>query len=444
MKHKLFLFSLIILQLNVFAQQKKYATKTIGGFVLEKFPLHYLVTPAKTEKETDKKTGKLISYSEYNKFGQLDGLSVIMRSDGKFPEVAVYKYKGETVYTATYFPNTNIAEIVTSNNVNHSNDGYHIHRTLRKSGGYTEEIKKFEDNKLIEINGVKETGSVLNFKDSLLDGNFKYEFGFKKIEGEATAGKLKRIRQYYDYDKTHPFEIIFREDSFVFREPSESIVGKFYDETYKLVSMPLVTNSKNKCLGIANFNGFPYLIITDKFEIKSLRLILEQEFPPILLSKQMFKDSLLNGYFQYREYITNNGFYHSTYKDVTGNSINGKLISLNSIQYVINTYDNSINSKTETKYNFTDTKVEITETNLLKQIILNTYTKDIINNISLTNSKINGGYFDYLTNNYNNIDEALDLPLNRNKEISNNKSGFYYYNSFYFNVDRFIDYIRVK
>ena len=135
---------ILILSVNatLFAQQDKYATKTISRWSLERFPLRYQSNPAKKNFYTNRITGKLEAYEELNRIGQLDGLKVIMSSDGVNPESVLYVYKGEMVYSATYFPNSKTAEMITTYNEKGEKHGYRITRKLKNKGGYTEEIEK--------------------------------------------------------------------------------------------------------------------------------------------------------------------------------------------------------------------------------------------------------------------------------------------------------------
>lgn len=133
------------------------AQKKISQWTFEKFPLHYYITPAKASIIKNLKTGKIEGYQEYNKYGQESGLTVIMRPDGIHVESAKYVKEGHFVYIVSYFNNTNIIESLRSTNLDDNLDGFQIMRTLKSSGGYDlQEIEKYEDGLLVDLNGVKQ------------------------------------------------------------------------------------------------------------------------------------------------------------------------------------------------------------------------------------------------------------------------------------------------
>ena len=139
------ILALLILAFTIssYGQQKNFGTKTIGQWTFEKFPLHYSVTPTKTMSYKNRITGKLEQYEELNQLGQTNGLKLTMSSDGIYPSEAIYMYKGEMVYSVTFFPSSKTAKEISSYNENGILDGYKINRSLKKTGGYKEEILKY-------------------------------------------------------------------------------------------------------------------------------------------------------------------------------------------------------------------------------------------------------------------------------------------------------------
>jgi hypothetical protein len=180
------------------------------------------------------------------------------------------------VYEVSFFPASKIAQSITTYNKDGELDGYRIYRELKSTGGYTEESDKYDNGVLIAVNGVKQAPVSAMYKDSLLNGKFKFEqnsAGFV-IEGEAENGKLKRIKQAYD-GKYSIREITFSKDSFRVKVPSQSTEGQFSYESYPLLSNPTLTNSKSLCDKHNNYNYlYPYLFIPDLMDIRKLEDIL--------------------------------------------------------------------------------------------------------------------------------------------------------------------------
>ncbi len=248
-------------------QKKTYGPKTISQWTFEKFPLHYSVTPTKTFSDKNVKTKKLEVYYEVNNLGQDNGLRLIMRADGINPSSATYTYKGQIVYMVSFFPGSKTAESITSYNQEGQLDGYKVWRELKTSGGYTEKIEKFQDGFLVEVNGVKQAAFAMNFKDSLLNGRFKFEHGYGDlIEGEAIDGKLKYVKRTRDGLILN--EIIFGADSVKVRKADQYYdkgIIKYY--TYILDKIPVLTNSKSVYSKNENPNLIYYLIEYNTFEI---------------------------------------------------------------------------------------------------------------------------------------------------------------------------------
>jgi hypothetical protein len=279
---KAILFGILCLTIfSSFAQQQKnWVSKKIGQWSFEKFPIHYFVTPAKAISSRNLLTGKLESYTEYNQYGQQEGLSLTMRADGIFPSGAIYTYKGVTVYQVTFFPNSNTPESISNSNKDMADDGYQIRRYLKSSGGYTEEVEKYNNSVIIERDGIKvsNTSQKPAFdNDSLLDGRFKYKSdNWTEIEGEASHGKLKRIKQVYD-GRYMIKELIVIKDSFIYRTKSQQS-DKWDTETFPLHSNPSVTNSKSICLAHGSMN-YPFMFFNDNYTIVDFKDALETKHP---------------------------------------------------------------------------------------------------------------------------------------------------------------------
>ncbi len=140
MKKSVLLFILLIFSIASFAQKKNYTTKIVGNWKLEKFPVHYFISPAKVFKENTAQNHRLGEYHEVDKNGEANGLYVLMRANGINPSYASYTYKGVIVYRANFFPGSNIIQKIQNMNSDDILDGPQIERTLKDGGGYNEVV----------------------------------------------------------------------------------------------------------------------------------------------------------------------------------------------------------------------------------------------------------------------------------------------------------------
>lgn len=444
-KVSLVLIILLTASFASFAQQKRYGTKTIGQWIFEKFPLHYSVTPAKTMYYKNRLTGRLEFYKELNQLGQEDGLSLAMSADGIYPSNASYTYKGQMIYSVTFFPNSKIASNIIEYDSNGLFDGYKIYRTLKSSGGYIEEIEKYENNVLVEINGIKQMPVSSIYKDSLLSGKFKFVSEKGTFEGEAENGKLKNIK--HTVDKYFISEIIFSKDSIINKTQSQSGEGFVFTKR-PLISNPIITNSKLFCKKYGNLNGYPYYIFPQNFELGYLEEIVTKKFPEPFETKVNYLDSLLDGNFQYREYIGSPNSI-TGYIDVVGTAEKGKLINLSTRIVDFLVYSGEQTSEKTIKYIFLNDK--ITQNDYLSQLTepVSTTEVKIEYPVLLTNSKKLGGEFSFrnrfgdsysINGEYN----ILGVPFEREGNLENNQYGYVYFSPFTFDISNLIKIVRIK
>ncbi len=444
MKKLILSLSFAAICISVIGQQEKYGTKTIGQWSFEKFPLHYTASPVKTMKYKNQITGKLEVYEEQNNTGQTNGLKLTMRADGIHPDDAIYMYKGQMVYSVHFFHETNTAKMITTYNLKGQKHGYRILRELKSSGGYTESVERYENDVLTELNGVKQAPMKVDFANNLLHGKFKFET--KKrwiIEGEAENGKLKRIKQSQEGGTTFMCEIIFTENQLTLKEPYSN-KGGMRTETYKIASTPLVTNSKELCLKYGNYNGYPYLYLGGDFEldIKDLKTLTSQIFLQPFETKANYSNGLLNGDFQYREYITKGGFEYEGFITVTGKAEMGKIKFLRARKIECNTISGDIYSDKATEYTFNGTKIQVNEfVPELPDEPVSTSTLDYVYPVLLTNSESKGGSYSYSYNNTNNV---LNIPVRRDGKLEGNEHGYMYFSPTTFDVTTFISTVTTK
>ena len=439
MKKSLLLIIAITISIASFSQQKNYGTKTIGQWTFEKFPLHYSVTPAKTLTYKNRKTLKLEGYEEFNETGQTNGLKLTMCSDGIYPNSAIYLYKGEIVYSITYFPNSKTASLITTFNQYGQKDGYLINRTLKSTGGYKETVEKYENGVLVELNGVKQAAFVMNYPDSLLNGKFKFENNKSWIiEGEAENGKLKNIKQTQD-GLYFMCEITFLKDSIIVKERNTNSEGYSIEQS-KMITNPLITNSKTLCLKYGNYNGYPYLFLPQDFDIRDLKDITKQFYPAPWETKVTYTDSLLDGKFQYREYTYNGGFTYDAVISVTGTAEKGKLTFLRARKIGCDIYTGKKTSDKAIEYQFQDDKI------IQKEFVpevqnepVATKTLDLLNPVLLTNSSLLGGNYSY---DYNNINNILGVPIKRESRLKHNQNGYMYFSPTSFDISNFLSIVQ--
>jgi len=446
-KVSLVLIILLTASFASFAQQKRYGTKTIGQWTFEKFPLHYSVTPAKTMYYKNKLTGRLEFYKELNQFGQEDGLSLAMSADGIYPSNASYTYKGQMIYSVTFFPNSIIASNIIEYDSNGLFDGYKIYRTLKSSGGYTEEIEKYESDVLVEVNGIKQNPISITYKDSLLNGKFKFVSERGTFEGEAENGKLKNIK--HTIDKYFIREITFSIDSITVKTKKQSGDGFIFTKL-PLISNPTITNSKSLCKKYGNFNGYPYFIFPQDFVVADLEELVTKTFPEPFETKVNYSDSLLDGDFQYRQYVYTGGHYFSGYINIVGKAEKGKLTNISNTIVNYNTDEGVKTSEKTIKYSFQNGK--ITQNDYVPELpneAVTTLEIIIEYPVLLTNSENLGGKFSfrntfgdsYSPESPNNV---LGLPFEREGQLENSTYGYVYFSPFTFSITNLIRIVKTK
>ena len=441
---RLVLLSLLLsLGFNGLGQTKSYITKTIGQWNLEKFPEHYSSSPLNKNYIKNSKSGKLEAYEELNKLGKSDGLQILMSADGKFPYSANYFHKGTIVYSAAYFPNTSKAQQIHNFNLSGDYDGYQLTRKAETNGNYTEEVEKYKDGVLIELNGLKIEPATIAYRDSLLNGKFKFypKENYYTIDGEAENGKLKSIRQVIERT-SHLKEITFRTDSFEVKRSAETISG-FETSVYPLRSNPLVTNSISNCVKYGNLNGYPYLYLTSTFDIEELIRNLQCPFPVPLESKSNFVNGLLDGEFQFRNYKMQNNYYEGVYYDVFGIAENGKLLQIKISNYEFSVQNNELKSNKVYDYFIQDG--EIVKKEYVPSVSdqpLATNRIKIEYNVLLTNSDSLGGHFSfYNQKEWNSIFKA---PGIRKARLEGDTYGFFYFSTETFDMDNLMKVITEK
>lgn len=435
-----------------FAQQKNFGTKTIGQWTFEKFPLHYSVTPAKTLYYKNSRTGSLEYYQEFNQLGQINGLKLTMCADGINPNNAIYMFKGEMVYYVTFFPNSKVISTLSTYNDKGEKDGFVINRTLKSAGGYTEEVEKYENNVLVEINGIKQNPISTTYKDSLLEGKFKFILENSKLfEGEAENGKLKNIKQTLVTNVGRYFirEIIFSKDSITVKTGKQSGDGFIFTKL-PLISNPTITNSKSICKKYGNFNGYPYFIFPQNFNVVDLEELVTKTYPEPFETKVNYSDSLLDGDFQYRQYVYTGKRCFTGYENVIGKAEKGKLLSISTTIVNYNADAGMKTSEKTIKYIFQNGKITQNDyvPELPNEVVA---TSEIIMEylVLLTNSESLGGNFTF-GNNFGDSyspespNNPLGLPFERDGQLENSTYGYVNFSPFTFSIKNLLKIVKTK
>ena len=410
-----------------FSQTEKYGNQKIGQWAFEEFPLHYLVKPANAKLLKNRYTGQLEGYQEYNDLGQVNGLTVTMRTDGIYPSSATYKYKGEIVYHTSFFPSSNKAQLIENFNENGNENGKTIYRTLKPKGGYEEDIKVYEDGNLTNDNGkiyeVKKLSA--SYNENILVGEFKIkpsEYSKKTFEGVSENGYLKEISEIYNKfgGGVGKNTVEFLNDEIILKKDLEN--GKYKITNYPLISKPKITNSENLIKKYGNLYSYPYLFIKGDFKIEDLIKITSRYYPKPLETILNYNDDLLNGNFSFRTYIDDRNdrswySYSGEYYDIEGKAIKGKLSNISKTSVKMDIKTGEIISEKKTEYLFQN-----------NEIIQNDYFPKISENAVASKTL------------------KLEYPVLVTKSIDYNKKyGYFYFDEkFEFYLERYIKTITTK
>ena len=344
---------------------------------------------------------KTVAYYEYTNMGVQIGLLLTMRADGINPSSATYEYKpGKIVYLVHFFPNSSIIQRIENMNEDGNLDGPQITRTLNENGtGYIEDITIYENGEIKTINGIKQLafGTTFN-KNGLLDGSFKFQNSLGEIfEGKANNGEISHIKKYVYNEQVGIVMIVeLRIDSMnIYKKEKERNSDPDKSETiYPLNNKIKLTNSSN----LSNNNRAYYFLNTDKFSIDNYFSKIQEYYLTTLKTNFTFKDSLLNGNFQFRILSSKNDF---EYADYTGEAIEGYFIKIS-----------------ESDFNF-DSQTGKSEINQVKEYVFN---KDSLEfQFKLTNSAMlfnrNENLYYYLNSSSFDFNDYLN-KVNDKKKIA--------------------------
>lgn len=223
---------------NVHAQNITYATKQIGRWRLERFPINYYKPAFKTITQKVPLVGKIALYQEVNQYGQNDGLRVEMQTDFVSPHTIYYYKKGVVVYSAYFFANSLKAYEIVNKNLNDQLEGPQIKRTLTNNT-VQEVVEIYKGGELIKTNQ-PDNSPVVNFTDGFLQGKFKYEYNNSTFEGTALNGELSYFKKT-NYGDVYEYKIIGDEIKVSVLAGSDAGIK----QSYQIKSHLKITNDKS-------------------------------------------------------------------------------------------------------------------------------------------------------------------------------------------------------
>ena len=294
--------SLITIILNLgtliaLAQTPNYETRKIANWTLEYFPMAYYVKPHHVLAERNR-NGKLVSYQELDAYGNPNGISVSMQDNLIYPYSINYYYKGIAVYSATYFANSNRANVIQNYNLKSVLDGPNVIRSINENNSMVE-------NKIVYKNGkdIRQKAPAINISynpDGYLNGNFVVEdYGFRPdlyviYKGKATNGYLEYFEEKDKDGNGVSYEIsgycVLKKAFSLSQTDTSKTLGRLKGR-FQIV---------NPDITLKNYNGF-FQIRMWGFGNDDILLLKQQLSPQYLSDEQKehfeFKGNLLDGKF---------------------------------------------------------------------------------------------------------------------------------------------------
>jgi hypothetical protein len=384
------------------AQSPSYQTRKIANWTLEDFPTAYFVKPHHIS-VTRNRDGKLISYQELDAYGNPNGISVELQDNLIYPYLINYYCKGTIVYSATYFANSNKADLIQNWNLKNVLDGPQITRTLKDDNTIAVKTIVYKNGK-----DVKEKEPQINISyssDGYLNGNFVVEDnGFRPelymiYKGKADNGYLEYIEEKDKEGNGVSYEIngycvLFKSfksngiDTF-------KIFGRL-KERFQIVN-PEVT--------LKNYKGL-FQIRSWGYGSDDIALLKQELYPQILSDEERehfeFNNNLLTGKFSSKFFCN---------ADVTGVAQNGVIQEM-FITYVTGYYKKII--KNGNKY--TIQKLDQNQ-NILKAVEFEiTHPVLLVNDDNLNKQNLGGGEI-YVVKKGFNIWEPIFKMIGHSDEI---------------------------
>lgn len=247
---KIILSLSVILSLSDITAQVKLYNVTLPHFNKSK-----LVKPAKSIRNVNTFTKRLVNIIEYNSMGQLHGVNIEYRNDTSISLIRYY-HNNTLVYSAQPFMNGNTMERIYNYNDSGSYDGSQIYTYLDSNNKWLTTKTVFSNGRLTSIDDkLNFPQYTANFKDGKLNGEFYfyesancscYYYGF------AQEGKIKNIMQI-DIRK----DLSFRNKVYVFND--KSIKSTFFVpyrnpliEDIAIIEAPIIVENNN--VHLANDN----------------------------------------------------------------------------------------------------------------------------------------------------------------------------------------------
>lgn len=244
MKNTLISFGVLILSFTSLKAQVK-----LYNVDLPYFNKSNLVKPAKSVKNVNNFTKRVVNIIEYNAMGQLHGINIEYRNDTTVSLVRYY-HNGRLIYVAQPFTNGSTIQKVFNYNDNGIYNGKQSYTYLNSDTNKWNKAEfLFNNGRLADIdNSFKFPNYTVNFKDGKLNGEFYfydnlhcscYYYGF------AENGKLKSINKFQINS-----DLSFKNTFYTFSDKSIKSTTIFdyrnpFEESIEISEVPVIVENKN-------------------------------------------------------------------------------------------------------------------------------------------------------------------------------------------------------
>lgn len=207
-----------------------------------------LVKPAKTVKNVNNFTRRVVNITEYNAMGQLHGINIEYRSDSSVGLIRYY-HNNTLVYVAQPFMNGNAIQKVFNYNDNSSFNGIQAYTYLNDENKWTKIKLVYSDGRLTNIDDkIKFPKYTVNFKDGKLDGEFYFYDNANcncYYYGSANNGKIENIMKLDIRE-----DLSFKNTFYTINDKSikSTLIvpySKPFEDNIKITEIPIIVENKN-------------------------------------------------------------------------------------------------------------------------------------------------------------------------------------------------------
>lgn len=243
MKKIILSFTVILTLSNINAQVK------LHNVTLPFFNKSKLVKPAKSVRNVNNFTKRLVNIIEYNSMGQLHGVNIEYRNDTSVGLIRYY-HNNVLIYSAQAFMNGNSMERILNFSDNGSYDGTQLHTYLdRDTNKWITSKFVYNNGRLTSIDDkINFPQYTVNFKEGKLNGEFYFYESANcscYYYGSAQDGRIKNIMKI-DIRQ----DLSFRNNIYVFNDKSIKST-QLYDfrspfvEEISIMDTPVIVENKN-------------------------------------------------------------------------------------------------------------------------------------------------------------------------------------------------------